>query len=135
MRGGLRGIREVLSVAGGLIVYVLGGYDSILELMLIAMSLDFLSGFLKAIYFDKRDNDKCYKGLARKSGMLMLLGVITVIDRQQVAGGMIRSWYIYAVTLNEAASCTENLGQMRVPLAKQVYDLIEKFKEKNNLKG
>ena len=118
-------------VASGLatgIIYILGGWDIALQMLLLAIGLDYITGICRAIH-DKRLNSKLgLKGILKKIGYLILVALAVIIDRITGGGGAIRTLVIYFFVANEGLSIIENWGSMGLPLPQKLIDTLEQLK-------
>ena len=117
------------------LVYFLGGYDIALQLLLIAMILDYLTGVCKAIYNKKLSSEIGLKGIVKKIGYLILVAIATMVDRTMGDTGAIRTLVIYFFVANECLSQLENWGNMGVPFPQKLRDTLEQLKNTNDPKS
>ncbi len=116
------------------IVYFLGGWDIALQLLLIAIVLDYLTGILKAIYKKKLSSEIGLKGIVKKIGYLILVALSTMLDRVMGNTGAIRTLVIYFFVANEGISILENWGSMGVPFPQKLKDTLDQLKQENDPK-
>lgn len=116
------------------LVFLLGGWDIALQLLLIAVCLDYLTGVLKAIYNKKLNSTIGAKGIVKKIGYFLLVAVAVMIDRIMGDTGAIRTLVIYFFVANEGISILENWGDMGVPFPQKLRDTLEQLKTDNNPK-
>ena len=131
----IRHTRKILATIIGFVVYLLGGFDTALQFFLMAVMFDVITGLLKAFVqgdctFINFDSNVSYKGAVKKFGMFCMIGVITLVDRQQGAGGSMREVLLNVLIIHECISSLENLGSINVPLARKVKQWIEDIKKK-----
>lgn len=117
------GIISVVSLAGGLAVQALGGWDSALQMLCIVMAVDYLSGIACALIWKRSpksadgsfESKASLKGLLRKAGML--LAVLIAYQLDCMAGtAFVRTATILFFTANDGFSIIENLGIMGLPM-------------------
>lgn len=116
------------------LVFLLGGWDIALQLLLIAVCLDYLTGVLKAIYNKKLNSTIGAKGIVKKIGYFLLVAVAVMIDRIMGDTGAIRTLVIYFFVANEGISILENWGDMGVPFPQKLRDTLEQLKTDNDPK-
>jgi len=116
------------------LVFLLGGYDIALQILLIAVVLDYASGILKAIYNKKLNSEIGLKGIVKKIGYFILVAVAVILDRVMGDTGAIRTLVIYFFVANEGISILENWGDMGVPFPQKLRDTLEQLKSDNNPK-
>lgn len=128
----------ILAWIGGVITAFLGGWDSAIEVLLIMMAIDILTGLTVAMVFRNSKNSTggsassraCFKGLLRKVLILVCVGVAVLIDRMIGTPGVCRTAVILFFVANEGLSILENVGLMGVPLPKILKRSLELLKEK-----
>lgn len=124
-------------VAGSLLTHLFGGWDMILEMLVVFMILDYISGFTVALVYKKSKKTKSgglsskvgWKGLCRKCMTLAFVVVAHYIDT--ILGvDYIRSAVIVGFATNELISIIENAGAMNLPLPKVLLDAVELLKNR-----
>ena len=63
------------------LAYIFGGMDSMLNILLIFMVIDFISGFVKAWALKEFDSSKFYIDGVKKLGILLIVAVATQLDQ------------------------------------------------------
>ena len=132
----------IISTIGGLLIALLGGWDKMLETLIILGIVDYCTGLIVALVFRKSPKTKSgglsskvgWKGLVRKG---MVLVIVLVAHRVDLIMGisMVRSAVILGFSINEAISIIENATIMGVPIPEKLKKAIEllnpkaKFKE------
>lgn len=127
----------VAGVIGSLLTHLFGGWDMILEMLVVFMVLDYLSGLAVAGIYKKSKKTKSgglsskvgWKGLCRKCMTLAFVVVANYIDT--ILGvDYIRSAVIVGFATNELISIIENAGAMNLPLPKVLLDAVELLKNR-----
>lgn len=117
------------------LVYFFGGWDIAIQMLLIIIVLDYITGICKAIYNKKVNSSIGLKGIVKKVGYLVIVGVAAMLDRIVGDTGAIRSLVIYFFVANEGISILENWGGMGLPLPQKIIDTLEQLKNNNNPKS
>lgn len=112
-----------VGVAGGVIVSLLGGWDTALMTLVIFMGVDYLTGLIVAGLFhtsQKTENGRLesragWKGLCRKGVTLLIVLVACRLDLV-IGSNFIRDAVVIAFIANETISIIENAGLMGVPM-------------------
>lgn len=117
------------------LVYFLGGWDIALQILLIVIVLDYITGVCKAIYNRKMNSKVGAKGIIKKLGYLIVVAVSVELDRITGNTGAIRTLVIYFFVANEGISILENWGGMGLPLPQKLTDTLEQLKNDNNPKN
>ena len=132
----------VLSGATAWIMTALGGWDMALQTLLCVMGVDIITGVLVAIVWKKSGKTKTgaadshimWQGLCRKSVIVLIVFMVTSIDRSMNLGGVLRMGTILFFTGNEGLSIVENVGLMGVPLPAIVINALEQLKKSGDAK-
>ncbi len=112
------------------IIYFLGGWDIALQTLLIAMLIDYITGFCKAGYEKKLNSKIGAKGIIKKVGYLLIVAVAVLVDRTMGDTGAVRTTIIYIFTANELLSIVENWATMGLPIPKKLIEKLEQLKGK-----
>ena len=115
------------------LAYVFGGMDKMLTILTIFMSIDFVSGFIKAWVLKQFDSSKFYIGGVKKLGILLIVAVAAQLDKFIHVDSMaLRTVAISYYIANEGFSILENWGQLGLPLPKVLKDALAKLREEND---
>lgn len=121
----------IASAVGTLCSYMLG-WNSVLEALVFAMGIDYLSG-LMAAYINPRmklDSRKGFRGIAKKVMILLLVSLAHFIDRA-TGQNIIQLAVIWFFLGNEGLSIIENAANAGLPVPKKLKDTLEQLaKEK-----
>lgn len=88
-------ISGIISAVATALVYYLGGWDIALQLLLIVIVLDYITGLCKAVYTKKLNSTVGAKGIIKKIGYLIIVALAVVLDKIAGNTGAIRSLVIY----------------------------------------
>ena len=125
-----------VGVAGGVIVSLLGGWDTALMTLVIFMGVDYLTGLIVAGVFHQSPKSEGgalesragWKGLCRKGVTLLIVLVGCRLD-VVIGSNFIRDAVVIAFIANETISIIENAGLMGVPIPAAIIDAIEVLKK------
>lgn len=131
-----------IGVIGATITSLLGGWDYGMQLLVIAMAVDYISGIMVAGVWHKSNKTKSgklesragFKGLCRKG---MTLGLVLVAHYMDLAIGTqyIRDAIVIGFAVNEIFSILENLGLMGVEYPAVIKNALEALKKKGENDG
>lgn len=128
-------ICSCIGTIGYLLIFLLGGWDIALQCLLIAISLDYVSGLIKA-YSTKTLSSKIgFRGLIKKVGLLIVVMIGVIIDKVTGGTGAVRTLVIYYFVANEGLSIIENLGVAGVPIPKSIKKALKALKNSEELNG
>lgn len=127
--------RAIFALIGGWVGWFLGGLDGLMYALIVFILMDYITGVIAAAIKRELSSEVGAKGIAKKVGELILVGVGNVLDRQILQhGAAMRTLVIFFYVANEGLSILENLGRIGVPYPKQLKDFLKKLKEDNNKK-
>lgn len=117
------GLVTGVSVCGGAVIGLLGGWDIALKTLIILMAVDYSAGMLIAGVFKESPKTESgtlesragFKGLCRK-GMILVLVLVAYHLDQATGTDFIRSTVIVGFIANESLSVIENAGLMGIPI-------------------
>lgn len=122
-------IKLVFTAIGGFLSYIFGGFDSLLITLMALMTLDYISGIIKAVYNKSLNSAIGFKGLLKKV-MILLLVVLVSILQNAIAGAVpLRELVIMFYIANEGISVIENLGTV-IPIPEKVKQFFEQLQNK-----
>lgn len=116
--------------------YLLGGFDPLLQLMCIAMLIDFLTGLILGGVFHKSTKTKSgtlnskslLKGAFKKVCQILLVIMITRLGATIGDGYFCRNTALLFFITNECISILENMGKMGVKYPKWLKSSLEVLK-------
>ena len=109
-------IKAALGLAGGFVIFWLGGWDMALKILLFFMVVDYVTGVANAWYQGRLDSYVGLRGIVTKIGLLVAVAVAAQIDTMTGQPGAVRSVAIMFLAANEGLSVAENLTGIGVPL-------------------
>ena len=130
-------ISTIGGVVGGVVATLLGGWTDGLLVLVILMSIDYLSGLVLAGVFHASpkspngglESKAGINGLVRKIFVLALVVVAHQIDRL-IGANYVRDAATIAFCLNETISLIENVGLMGVKVPKVLQRAIDVLRDK-----
>lgn len=132
-------IRYIVAAGAGFVTYALGGWDTLLLVILLLVGLDVLTGITASIKEKKRISSVVASmGLWRKLGYILAIGLGVTVDLLLVHEGytdgpLVRTAVLYGILIPELISVMENLGRLEVPLPGILQKIIALFKDKENV--
>ena len=123
----------IVSVVGSICSYSLG-WNGILEALVFAMAIDYISGLLAA-YINpgmKLDSRKGFRGIAKKIMILLLVSLAHFVD-QATGQTFVQIVVIWFFLGNEGLSIVENAANAGLPIPQKLRDTLEQLsKERSN---
>lgn len=124
-------IKTISTALGALAGYLFGGWSLMIQLLLVLVVLDWLTGWGAAWMKGELRSRRGYEGIARKVTIFGLVAISYLID--QLLGG--QQYFYNAVVFfylaNELLSIIENVGRMGIPVPKVLRRAIQIFNEKS----
>lgn len=138
MENTVKNVLRVLGAAGGAVGGMLGGWDSLLAVLMGMMVADYVSGIMVAAMGKSQKTEYGglsskvgWIGLAKKGAMMMVVLVATLLDNAIGTEAMCRDTACWFYVANEGISLMENLNLMGVPFPAKIKQLLgEKAEEK-----
>ena len=124
-----RWISAILSIITTTFLWLIGGIDVAFLCLIVAISLDYISGIIKAYSTKTLSSRIGFRGLVKKIGILVLVMLSVVVDRITVNNGGIRTLVIYYFVANEGLSVLENLAQAGLPIPKKLKSALKVIKK------
>ncbi len=116
---------SVTAVVGTAITYLIGQWDAPLIVLLCFMAADYITGVLAAIVSKKLSSSIGFKGLAKKSCILLILIVAVLLDH--LLNGdewLFRTLCAYFYIANEGISIIENAALLGIPVPQKLVDIL-----------
>lgn len=108
-----------------------GSMDGLMVALLIAMGLDFVTGLIVGGTKKKLNSEVCFKGIAKKMLILIMVALGNILDAYLFGGGnaVCRSAVIGFYVANEGLSILENAGKLGLPLPPKLRRMLEQLKD------
>ncbi|HUM34956.1 MAG TPA: phage holin family protein [Candidatus Saccharicenans sp.] len=120
-------LKWLVALVGGLITSLLGGWDLALQVLVLFVVLDYITG-LVAAYGEQNLNSRVgFRGIAKKILLFVPVAVAYWLDTL-LGQEILRSLAIFFYIANEGLSMMENLGRAGVPFPEQIQIALEQLK-------
>lgn len=117
----------------GIIGYLFGNINGLLVALLIAMSLDFVTGIIVAVVKHELSSNICGKGIAKKVLMLCIVVVGHLVDSAVIGeGAAIQNLVVIFYLANECISLLENSARLGVKYPDKLIKILEQLREGDN---
>lgn len=125
--------KTALAVLGAVAGYLWGPWDVFLELLVVFVALDYITGFVCAAVNRRLNSEVGFRGLARKMMIFVAIAVATWVERLvPSANSAIRSAACCFYIANEGLSILENISNMGVPFPESLGKLLSQMKSKHD---
>lgn len=126
----------IIGIIGSFISYLFGGWNTMIQTLLLFMVLDYLTGIIVAGVFHKSSKSASgalsskagFKGLAKKIVILIIICLTYRIDIMLNLNNTLYSIVVIAYITNESISILENAMAMGIPVPKKLEEAIENMK-------
>ena len=117
----------------GFLAWIIGGFDFLIQALLILMVLDYISGII-AGYKEKTLNSKRgFKGLCKKVMILIIICCPSLIS-QILKNFALRDIVIIFYCSTEILSILENAGKIGVPIPNKLKKALEQCRDEKDIK-
>ena len=124
---------SITAVGAGIVSTLLGGWDKSLEILLIFIVLDYLTGMGAAFKTKTLKSSIGYEGLLKKGTIFLVVILATQLDRMTGnATAVFRTSTAFFFVANEGLSMLENVAEMGVKLPKFLTSSLAKLSQKND---
>ena len=125
----------IFASVGTLLTWLFGGWELGLQILIIAMILDYIMGLMCG-YKGKELNSKIgFNGLKKKFTILIILILAVLLDRLLGQEWIFRSLVIYFYVAMEGISILENAAKLDVPIPGKLKEALVQLQEKGQKKG
>lgn len=111
------------AVIGGGLAYLVGGFDSLVNALIILMCIDYLTGIIKAVHTKKLSSKIGFQGILKKILILSIVCVAVVCERD-LGIEAVREIAIMFFCMNEGISILENASALDIPIPEKLKDAL-----------
>lgn len=123
-------IKIVSTAFGGAAGYLFGGWDVLINLLLLLVVVDWLSGFGAAWMRGELKSRIGFKGIIRKVTIFVIVAVAHFIDQALGSLRYFQDAVIFFYLANELLSVIENVGKMGLPMPDILRNAVQIFESK-----
>ena len=124
-----QGIKILLATLGGVITHRLGGWDVMLEMLVVLSVLDILTGVILAVAQHQLSSDAAWRGFAKKLGIYIMVAVSVALDNL-LGTTSLRGVAIGFFIGVEGISIIENWGNFGLPMPQKLRDVLKQLSDK-----
>ena len=126
-------IKAIIAAIIGGFIALIGGWDKVMEILIIFIVLDYLTGVGLAIKGKKLNSEIGAKGLLKKAAIFAVIIIAAQLDRiVENPTNLFRTAAALFYVANEGISITENIGKLGAPLPGFIIKVLEQLKSKND---
>jgi toxin secretion/phage lysis holin len=124
-------LTAIFAVGATSVTALMGGWDTALQVFLVFVVLDILTGVLKGLLEKDFSSKRARKGFVTKVGYLIAIIVATQFDKLIPADmPLVRTFAVWFYIGVEGSSIIENLAKMGVPIPQAIVDRLAVLKGK-----
>lgn len=115
--------------------FLFGGWSALLNILLVFVVLDYLTGVAAAAKEGKLKSNIGLWGIARKIIIFAIVAVAHLVDQALGGNHLFRDAAIFFYLANELLSLIENAGRLDAPIPPGLRQAVEVLKGKSGDKG
>jgi toxin secretion/phage lysis holin len=119
---------------GACVVYLLGGIDTMMIVLLMFMAIDYATGLMKAFIKKELSSRVGWDGLMKKIGSMLAVIVAHQMDKiDPTQSYLFRNAVVMFFIANEGVSLVENLALIGVPVPSILKRALKAWKEETEV--
>ena len=120
------------AIGAGIASTLLGGWDKSLEILLIFIIMDYVTGVAAAFKTKTLKSSVGFEGLMKKGAIFLIVILAAQLDRiTGNAAGVFRTSTAFFFIANDGLSIVENVGEMGVKLPGFLTNALTKLRDEN----
>jgi len=126
-------VHGISLAAGAVIGFCFGEITGLFKVLIFMMAIDYVTGWIKAIYMRELSSAAGFKGIAKKIMILCLVSICHIIDEHVIGDkSIIMSAALMFYIGNEGLSILENASAIGIPFPKQLESVLKQFRKDND---
>lgn len=117
----------IAGALGAAFGWYFGAFDGLFYALITLVITDYITGVLAAYTQKKLSSSEGFKGIAKKIGIFLLVGVTNVLDREFLGGHDLRAIIVGFYLANEGLSILENAVKLGVPVPDALKDKLSQL--------
>ena len=123
-------LKTIIAALGTGVTWLFGAWDTATLVLVAFISLDYLTGLLRAYINKEVSSSTGAKGIAKKAVIFIVLIVAVLLDRLINSGNWIfRTLVAYFYIANEGISLLENCAGLGLPIPEKLREALSQLKE------
>ena len=116
----------------GFLTWLIGGFDLLIQVLLILMVFDYISGVIAGYKANKLNSKRAFKGICKKIIILIIISCSTLLS-YILGNSSLRDIVAIFYVATEILSILENAAKVGVPIPQKLKEALEECKN-NRLK-
>lgn len=125
-------LNSVAAFVGGFISFLFGGFDMLLQIMVVLVIIDYVSGLLKGWSTKTVSSQIGCKGIIKKVFIFLIIALAYLVQRIMDTQIPIRDIIIMFYIANEGISIIENAAACGLPVPKIIINVLEQLKQRGD---
>lgn len=126
-------VTTATAVGTGIVTTLLGGWSVALEILLIVIIIDYITGVAAAFKTKSVSSSEGFMGLLKKASIFLIVILAAQIDRVTGNGvDAFRNCTAFFFIANDALSVIENVGELGVKLPAFLKNALVKLRDTND---
>lgn len=118
----------IVAIIATFFTYLFGSWDLALQVLIVFMVLDYVTGVLYAFNSNQLNSEVGFKGLVKKLMILVVLIIGVMLDRILGTGNCVfRTLVCYFYIANEGISLLENVANIGIPIPNKIRNALEQL--------
>jgi toxin secretion/phage lysis holin len=118
----------IISIIGTWFMFLIGGWQLLLTILIVFMVIDIVTGIIKALIKRKLDSKIGYKGFLKKATIMIVIIFANWLDMLTTTNvPVFKTLAIYFYIGMEGLSILENLNHIGVPIPKAISKYINQL--------
>ena len=118
----------IVAIIATFFTYLFGSWDLALQVLIVFMVLDCVTGVLYAFISNQLNSEVGFKGLVKKLMILVVLIIGVLLDRILLTGNWVfRTLVCYFYIANEGISLLENVANIGIPIPNKIRNALEQL--------
>lgn len=129
-------VNMIASALGTCFTALFGIWDTALAVVVLFMTLDYITGFFYGVVSKTLSSEIGFKGLLKKFTILVVLIVAVSLDRLLNSGSWVfRILVCYFYIANEGISLLENSAKIGLPIPPRLVNILAQLKNRSEKEG
>jgi toxin secretion/phage lysis holin len=122
-------INSVVAIIGTFFNNLFGGWDNMMQTLVIVCIIDYITGVFAAIYEGRLSSKIGYKGIIKKICMFTIVALAVSLDKA-TSNELIHTAAIAFYISNEGISILENVGKTGVCIPEKIKNILKELRGK-----
>lgn len=117
----------------GFLTWLIGGFDLLIQVLLILMIFDYISGIIAGYRSNELNSKRAFKGICKKIIILIIISCSTLLSyilRNSSLRDIVAIFYV----ATEILSILENAEKCGVPIPNKLKKALEQCRDEKNMK-